>query len=266
MQCNNFKDPGVLAYGSAHSRGKRDELDAMCNALPVPNPSLIPRGVAYGQPATGVAVTATAFRDAFNNADGGCFGAGTQVLMAADKEEAEGEQEGRYQRIESLRKGDLVSTPEGPALVVCLIKYSGVRTVRLPGSSLVITPWHPVKMSEEGPWEFPADILAERMVEEGRIVPKDVSTLFESMDSCVFNLVLESGHAVTVDGGVRAVTLGHGMKGEVVAHPYWGTREVIEDLMQQPGFECGFVELGRGEGRATIMRVLETQGMPFVSV
>ena len=255
MQCNNFKDPGVLAYGSPHSRSKRDELDSMCNSLPVPTPSLIPRGAAYGMPATGQPmVTATAFRDAFNNADGGCFGAGTQVLMA-DEEKI------RYQSIESLRKGDLVSTPEGPAMVVCLIKYSGVRTVRLPDSGLVITAWHPVQMTPEGPWKFPADILAERMTEEGRSIPQDVSSLFESMDASVFNLVLEAGHVVTVDGGVKAVTLGHGKEDEVVAHPYWGTKDVVEDLREQPGFEGGLVDLGRVGGQVT-MRVERPQGTP----
>ena len=217
----------------------------MCNSLPVPTPSLFPRGayggVAYGQPATGVAVTATAFRDAFNNADGGCFGPGTLVLMHSTANEI------RQQSIETLVKGDLVMTPGGPAKVACLVKYSGARTLRLPGSGLVITPWHPVQMKDDDKWQFPADIVADHMIENGLSL-SDASSFFASMDSCVYNLVLEAGHVVTVDG-VRAVTLGHGMEGQVVAHPYWGTGEVVEDLRAQPGFEHGLVDLGRVERR-----------------
>jgi len=239
MQCNNFKDPGVLAYGSAHSRAKRDELDAMCNSLPVPTPSLIPRGYAFGQPATGIAVSAvsaTAFRDAFNNADGGCFGTGTQVLMASSQ----------YQAIESICKGDRVRTCEGQlATVVCVIKYSGVKTVRLPSTGLVITPWHPVKLTADGPWQFPADILAEQQMEMQRKGVTPLANVWESVDSCVYNMVLDSGHVVCVDE-VQAVTLGHGLvENEVVAHPYWGTDKVIEDLKAHPGFQGGFIDLER---------------------
>lgn len=37
------RSPGVLSYGGARTRACRDELNAMCDALPVPTPSKMVR-------------------------------------------------------------------------------------------------------------------------------------------------------------------------------------------------------------------------------
>ncbi len=87
---------------------------------------------------------------------------------------------------------------------------------------LVITPWHPVRSSNDAPWRFPADIAgySDRLI------------------STVYNLVLDSGHIVWADG-FHALTLGHGFTEPVAAHDYFGTQRVVEDLMKQPGWEEG---------------------------
>ena len=64
----------------------------------------------------------------------------------------------------------------------------------------------------------------------------------EKVDA-VYNFVLNDGHVVYI-GGIECVTLGHGKKGEVVEHAYWGTELVINDLKNMDlGFEKGYVEI-----------------------
>ena len=96
---------------------------------------------------------------------------------------------------------------------------------RLP-NGLELTEWHPVR-DRSGRWRFP-HMLGERVV---------VSA------SHVYNFVLEQGHPTVLVGGVPCAALGHGLKDPIVAHPYWGTRAVIDDMMSQPGWAEGRVVL-----------------------
>mmetsp|Transcript_64913 Transcript_64913/g.131853 ORF Transcript_64913/g.131853 Transcript_64913/m.131853 type:complete len:100 (-) Transcript_64913:68-367(-) len=59
----------------------------------------------------------------------------------------------------------------------------------------------------------------------------------------VYNIVLDRGHVVTVDG-VEAVTLGHGLQDDIVRHPYFGTHAVVDDLRALPGWHRGRIDLG----------------------
>lgn len=246
--CNNFKDPGVLAYGGDYTMQRRDALNAMCDSLPVPVPSLAPSyGVAMGTP-----VSAATFRNAFNNRYGGCFGGEGRVRMA----------DGSTKRVKDLRAGDQVAVPStapstAPTLgasdaagsytagrVVCVVAYSGVRPVRLPGSGLVITAWHPVRDPASGAWRFPADLAAEALAERyvGSTLDEAVQAVLQPEQE-VYNLVLEAGHVVEVDG-VACVTLGHGFQEDVVRHPFFGTQAVVRELQALPGWRLGWVHLG----------------------
>ena len=42
---------------------------------------------------------------------------------------------------------------------------------------------------------------------------------------------------------IVCATLGHGLKGEKVEHPYFGTSQIIQDLKRFPNFSKGFVQL-----------------------
>jgi hypothetical protein len=56
-----------------------------------------------------------------------------------------------------------------------------------------------------------------------------------------YNLVLESGHIVEMHG-YEVCTLGHGFTdNDVIAHPYFGTEAVIQDLKTYSGWDYGFV-------------------------
>ena len=57
-----------------------------------------------------------------------------------------------------------------------------------------------------------------------------------------YNLVLESRHVLFISG-FAAVTLGHGIKGDIVEHDYYGTNKVVDDLSKMSGWEDGIVEI-----------------------
>ena len=94
-------------------------------------------------------------------------------------------------------------------------------------SGLQLTEWHPVLEGASGRWRFP--LLLGR-----RVVRFDVPA--------VYNLVLSREHVALV-GGVPCATLGHGIEGNVIGHPFWGTRAVIDHLAQHDGWAAGRVEL-----------------------
>jgi len=116
------------------------------------------------------------------------------------------------------------------AKVVCVVKtrFENGKTelVRLTGG-LVATPYHPVRMN--GTWQFPIQI---GKVEE-RVCP------------AVYDFVLETGHVMLING-IECITLGHEFEGEVIQHPYFGTKRVLEDLKNMSGWSEGAVVLTAG--------------------
>lgn len=233
QQCMNFKDPGLQIYGGELFHALQDEGDrAFCDLAP-PTPSASRSMYGYG---AGVASIAPVNMSVFHNASGGCFAPETLIHRP----------DGSQTMITSLKRGDFVWTPTGPAAVRALVvcgSYNRAQPMTKLGG-LVITPWHPVRLpaygisalSPEGDsahpvrrhdspstaWQFPADIAGY----SDRLMP------------VVYNLVLDSGHIVLADGW-EALTLGHGFSEPVAVHEYFGTQRVVEDLMKQPGWEDG---------------------------
>jgi len=247
--CNNFKDPGVLAYRSAHVEAVQAELNVLCDTLPAAVPSIRAAGRSATQ--CRAPVSTARFNAAFNNRHGGCFGAGSRVALPG----------GRTAAIEQLRAGDAVALPGGGAASVrCVVAYGGAAAVRLPGSGLVITPWHPVRVG--GRWCFPADLASGAAAAAataavgtatGRAVPNADAALSSMLVSPgrVYNLVLDGGHVVMVNG-IEAVTLGHGLQDEIARHPYFGSDAVVRDLEALPGWQCGWVNLDLLDGSVEI--------------
>jgi len=152
--------------------------------------------------------------DRYMDRYGGCLHPNGRVLL----------RDGTIKQVKQLRQGDIL--PSG-ARVTCNVQLS-VNTLlpmcRLPGG-LLITPWHPVRMSGSESWRFPADLsVAEPVYVKN-----------------VYNLVLDSQHAVLVDG-VSCITLGHGITNDrVLAHAFFGTSAVLDFLSQLPGWDSGLV-------------------------
>lgn len=118
------------------------------------------------------------------------------------------------------------------ARVLCVIRTDceGGREemVSLNGGALVITPWHPVWHA--GRWRFPADLAPAR----------------QTPCPAVYSVLLESGNSIEV-GGLRCVTLGHGIADDAVAtHEYFGSLQVTKDLERLPGFVDGSLHFRPG--------------------
>jgi len=134
--------------------------------------------------------------------------------------------------MDQVRPHDELRTPSGIAEVRCVVKTHCVNekaelvTINHFAStmaSLQITSWHPIKIG--GKWMHPATI----------------STPFVKYCPFVYNFVLHNEHILEISG-MNCVTLGHGFKGPVVEHEYWGYL-VINDLMEKNGWESGYVVL-----------------------
>eukprot|EP00026_Physarum_polycephalum_P002923 Phypoly_transcript_02932.p1 GENE.Phypoly_transcript_02932~~Phypoly_transcript_02932.p1 ORF type:complete len:623 (+),score=142.69 Phypoly_transcript_02932:708-2576(+) len=216
QQCNNFKDPGIQFYGGAIFHELRDKIEDIFVKLPPPKPS----ANRYGG---GGNYASLSSMSAYYNASGGCI-AGECVVSMAD---------GSEKRVDQIAKGDKVAssiTGAGSSSeVVCVVRthcYNGRESlVTLPGG-LRLTPYHPVRVNDA--WKFPLDL----------VVPhRDARCDF------VYNFVLRGETHAMVVNGIECVTLGHGMEGDVVAHPYFGTQCVVDDLRKMRGFAQGCVEL-----------------------
>jgi len=209
-ECNNFKDAGVQFYGGALFRSIRDAAEDIFCKLPPPKPSAAYRGATSHAPVS---------MAGYYNRSGGCFHGDSMVRLA----------HGTEAPISSLRKGTAVRLPSGGHTnVLCVVVTpcpSGHMDLVRVSSRLVLTPYHPVRVGAS--WVFPCDVA--------------VTT--RTRCAAVYNLVLDGGHVVVVDG-IECVTLGHGLEdNDVVRHPYFGTQRVIEDLERLYGWHEGLVTL-----------------------
>ena len=210
----NFKDQGSTLYGGATTKSLIDHGDALFNNLPPPKPS-----IAAHSPSGSRRAAAPVVMSSINNRYGGCFLGSSTVLMA----------DGARVRVDELCAGQRV---HGGAAITCVV------VTAVPAADIVFlgddsaggfTPWHPVLVG--GAWHFPADLAPVQRV----------------ATDAVYNVVLEAGHMVVVNG-VPACTLAHGFTGPVVGHPYFGARvpghrHVLDDLAASPGFAEGRVVL-----------------------
>ena len=270
QQCGNFKDPGLQIYGrdSVLFQASRDEIDKAFDDLPPPKPSAVPptpprpsfvpptlpynrfalgAGAAAGPggahrrimgasspyspvhsmpPGPGGAHHRTVgplsptyspvhSMSAYNSSATPCF-AGHSIISLG---------KGR-QAISTLRAGDKVVTPKGEATIAGIVK-TVISGGRLPmcqlGEGLTITPWHPVYLRG---WQFPTEVVDPTWVE----------------CDAIYSLILEENsdpeaHAVTI-GGVRCVTMGHGVKEEedIRSHPFLSKHDsVMAALARLPG-------------------------------
>jgi len=247
QQCNNFKDPGVQAYGGELFNVLRDEADAIFMKLPPPTPSgqyggygggntrMRPSNAGGGQPRGKFAAAAATPRapvnmSYYNNRNAGCFHGGAQVSLA----------NGCTKRCDQIMRGDRVRTsttdPKQSAKVVCVVETAikGGRTelTCLP-TGLLATPWHPVRADDASEWRFPVD------------VPGAETKSGVACDS-VFSFVLEkpSLNGSMLIGGLECITLGNSFTGPVAGHAYFSSPRVVVDLQAMSGWAKGHISFG----------------------
>ncbi|KAL2916721.1 hypothetical protein HK105_203838 [Polyrhizophydium stewartii] len=222
LLCANFKDPGLQEYGGELFRKLRDEFDAAFVALPPPRPTRTQR-------ARGAVAATYTSSTAFHSRSRPCFAGECGVRMA----------DGSVRAVRDLAAGDRVATSlDGStpaAAVVCVVLSPSdagrAHLVALDGG-LRVTPFHPVRAASDGAgaseWVF----------------PRDLGDVREAACDAVFNFVLDHTHTMVI-GGRECITLGHGRTDNaVVAHDYFGTRRVVDDLAGMRGWARGLVVVG----------------------
>ena len=223
----NFKD-SACPFGGDVFTDIVDKASDIFDTLPPPKPSLINNLTSnlYGGPSYRSTGTPTPqiSMSTFNNALGGCFMSDTQVLMSDNS----------LKSIISLRPGDEVWSLTNPynsdgqiqtAKVLALVQInctSKSKNISYIGN-LRVTPWHPIIYNKE--WVHP------NSVSQG-ITPTPCDA--------VYNVILSNSHTINVSG-YWAITLGHDYKVGILAHNYFGSQKIIEDLMHKPGWNDGHV-------------------------
>jgi hypothetical protein len=147
----------------------------------------------------------------FYNAAGVCFSGDAIVELATGEK-----------RVRDLTKGDKLV--DG-GLVECLVETieNGSICEAVIINDVTLTPYHPIHVN--GKWVFPIDV--------GEVIHVPVDSWF--------NLVLKGNKIVRLNG-IEAITLGHYMTEDCLAHPYFGTNAVIQDLQRNEGYWRGHVK------------------------
>lgn len=226
QQCNNFKDPGIQFYGGDLFNEIRDIGDDIFISLPPPVPTGVTETTSYGTKRTskysaGYIAPAPVSMNAYYCSSNPCFSGDSLVSMA----------DGTRKPCNEIKKGHMVRTGNGNiAKILCVVKtlclHEKADLVCLDGG-IKITPYHPVRIN--GKWKFPIDIAAPREMD---------------CDS-VFSYVLDNHHSMVIND-TECVTLGHGFSEDVVAHPYFGSTLVVDDLKNLSGWNFGMIVFNPG--------------------
>ena len=226
---NNFRDPGIQDYGKNCTLFEilQDNITKIFDTLPPPEPSK------YVAPEMRCR-SMTAYN---NPAYDGCFDGDCKVLVQPnDPNERPFEAKVRY-----LKKGDKVvtsmndivfktiDTVECVVRTRCTSKENGISYAKFRAfdDGLLITDWHPV-LDEEGfhqRWKFPAEMKTTEIIKNCEYV---------------YDVVLTNRSSTLVVNTIQVATLGHGLKGAVIGHEYFGDR-IIADLKKLDGYDSGLV-------------------------
>jgi uncharacterized protein YegL len=230
QQCINFKDKVLQHFASDKFKELQEEGIDIFSNIPAPQPTRIHEGGGFFNQtmSSGYAPNPTVPVSLFDSSDirtftlmsnyvspiGPCFTGDCQVTM----------EDGTKKRVEHLHKGDRVKGGHTIAVILYTPVQNTVEMVTF-NSGLKITPWHPMKLDYNTEWVF----------------PNDIGTKQEIYVEAYYNVVLESGHILELNG-YPVVTLGHGFtENEVIKHPYFGTEAVVNDLKRHPGWTSGFI-------------------------
>jgi hypothetical protein len=229
--CNNFKDKGVSNFGGELFETIRDRVSDIFDDQPAPKRDVVSsysasRGYQSGGTVAAGASAAPASvprMSMYNNAGGGCCAKGCRIQMA----------DNTYKNVEDVLKGDLVITVDenlqrSVGKIECLVETECVdnKQIMVELGNLKITPYHPVinLKDKKKMWEFPVSM--------GYPLSMSVSTMY--------TFVVSNRQSVIVEDYLFA-TYGHHQEGEVIAHEYFGTEEVIRDLQEFDSYMDGIV-------------------------
>lgn len=239
--CLNFKDNALQCFKTSALEQEQSRLsDIFITATPP-----VPTGgssYSYGRHSHSSPYAAVNMA-LYLNAAGGCFGPLTMVDLSNNT----------HCQITELKAGMRVKTDAGEDTVVCVIKQPYTGTLYEVDPCLFLTAWHPFKCGNGSIYKFPCKY------ERAHELPCKVtgySGFTDLKDNCstgfVYNIVLQNRGVIRSfydDGSYEynycySATLGHSVTDDpVMAHPYYGTEAVINDLKATGQFESGFINV-----------------------
>jgi Mg-chelatase subunit ChlD len=217
--CLNFKDKGVQYFKTPEFETYQKKIEEIFINLPPP----IPSGGYYGASA---AISSQQFSQTFYNASATtCILENTLVRVFEDNRE-------QYIPVQDIKKGTCILSGETSTFVRCVIKTKHNGTICINNNDtnnpIGITPYHPINITDyNDEWMFPIDNESFEKV--------NIENVY------VYNFFLEDKHEIELRGGIRAITLNHGMSGPVISHEYFGTNRVENDFHSHPDWDTGYI-------------------------
>ena len=220
QECNNRCDYAVQKFCSPEFEIMRDLINKSCDEIEEHPPSLSTRTTSTrgrqtsSQPRRSVSMRSY-------ETQGGCINPKCLVKTPNG-----------FTPLYMIKKDDEVMNGANEiSIVECVVKYkcvdNKIKLCKL--GNLEITPTHPIY--KDNKWIFPNTIEKETLV------------------NCeyVINLVLNTRESINVNN-YDCCTLGHGIQGEVIGHPFLGTELVIDNLKSFVNdYNDGVVEISNVE-------------------
>jgi uncharacterized protein YegL len=161
----------------------------------------------------------------YNNPNGGCFSGDSKMLLA----------NGDFKLVKDLKKGDKVLSLADPydiksglkeAKIVCILKIltGGCVNMVSTNKGLKITPWHPI--ITHGIWMFPGNVF---------------ETKQENCDE-IYSILLDNYFTFNLNGS-WVIGIGHSYNLGILAHNYFGSVNIINDLASDNGWINGIVTI-----------------------
>ena len=210
QECNNFRDFGIQHFCSEEFKCIRDTTNDLCDKLPEPQPSqrFSDRYYAnreynsqYASHTSAPRAVSVRSYEQF----GGCIH--PECLIKTPN---------GFIDLDFIRKGDKVINSEGNiSIVECVThhKCPNNQANLCKIGDLLITPYHPIINNNS--WKFPIDINSSINVECNYVI----------------NLVLEDRKSVNINN-IICCTLAHGIEGDVIGHPFFGTDKIIDNFKE----------------------------------
>tara|TARA_Y100000389_G_scaffold166861_1_gene171780 strand:+ start:62 stop:2347 length:2286 start_codon:yes stop_codon:yes gene_type:complete len=229
--CNNFRDKAVSNFGGELFDTLRDEMDTIFESLDPPKQDVQYNGY-YSRSGTVSRSGGTVSRSggttqsspdmrSYNSSVGPCCAHGSLVKMA----------DGSMKKVEELQKGDIVITVNESqeytkSPIECIVKTICNENMELlvELDDLKITPYHPI--IKDGKWVHP--------------INHGISNIM--VCPYLYSFVIKNRQSIVVNNYTFA-TFGHGLKGDVIEHDYFGTNMVINDLREFTTYDRGLVLL-----------------------
>lgn len=222
-QCNNYKDKCVQHFGGSMFNKILDEADDIFTSLPPPKVSKTLYPTPYGS----TQITTPINMNNYISRNNPCFHGLSKVLMY----------DSSLKNVNEIQKGDFVKLGNNKkGIIECVIKTilnNDIIMLSL-NDDLHITQYHPVKVNNQ--WFFPQDLNYKKIC---KLECYEIfSFILEKDDNN--SRCYESGIII---GNYECATLGHGISGDIIGHPFFGTDLVINNLKKSLTYQSGIVIL-----------------------